>query len=81
MNDDPLKSMTFEAALEQLQIVVKQLESGELSLEQALQHFERGVSLTRSCQERLAAAEQKVEILMKVSADGQAQTQPFGTNR
>lgn len=71
----------FEAALEQLQTIVKKLESGELSLEAALQNFEEGVRLTRHCQEHLAKAEQKVEILMKAGADGQVETQPFPTSR
>lgn len=79
--DEALKSITFETALEELQGVVKKLESGELSLEQALQQFERGVKLTRACQERLVAAEQKVEILMKATADGQVETQPFPASR
>jgi exodeoxyribonuclease VII small subunit len=70
---------TFEAALEQLQQTVKRLESGELSLEQALQFFETGVKLTRVCQERLGAAEQRVELLMKggESADSKPELQPF----
>lgn len=79
--NDQQNSITFETALEQLQFVVKQLESGELSLEHALQAFEKGVSLTRTCQERLVAAEQKVELLMKIGAEGEIQTQPFSTNR
>ena len=67
----------FEAALEQLQTTVKRLESGELSLEQALQCFEEGVRLTRLCQEHLSAAEQKIEVLTKVNAEGQADLQPL----
>ncbi|HUP57749.1 MAG TPA: exodeoxyribonuclease VII small subunit [Bdellovibrionota bacterium] len=72
-------SPSFEAALEQLQQTVKRMESGELSLEQALQHFENGVKLTRLCQDRLATAEQRVELLMKSgdSADGKVELQPF----
>jgi exodeoxyribonuclease VII small subunit len=72
-------STSFEAALEQLQQAVKQMESGELSLEQALQVFETGVRLTRVCQERLSAAEQRVDILMKgtESAEGRPDLQPF----
>jgi len=79
--DEALKTITFETALEELQGVVKKLENGELSLEQALQQFERGIKLTRACQERLIAAEQKVEILMKATADGQVETQMFPTSR
>jgi exodeoxyribonuclease VII small subunit len=68
---------TFEVALEQLQATVKKLETGELSLEDALKNFEEGVKLTRLCQQQLAAAEQRVELLMKANADGTAETQPF----
>jgi exodeoxyribonuclease VII small subunit len=67
---------SFEAALEQLQQTVKRMESGELSLEQALQFFETGVKLTRICQERLSAAEQRVELLMKAD-DSKVELQPF----
>lgn len=54
----------FEKALEQLQLSVKRLESGELSLEDALKCFEEGVKLTRICQEQLKAAEQRIEVLV-----------------
>ena len=69
---------SFEVALEQLQQTVKRLESGELSLEQALHSFEEGVKLTRLCQEHLSAAEQRVELLMKSSGEaGALELQPF----
>ncbi len=73
---------TFEAALEQLQATVKRLESGELSLEHSLKAFEEGVRLTRVCQDHLAAAEQRVEILMKPQSqadDAKPELQPFTT--
>lgn len=66
----------FEQALERLQAVVRQLESGELTLDQALKNFEEGVRLTRTCQEKLTEAEQKVELLLKASASG-VETEPF----
>ncbi|HET8551853.1 MAG TPA: exodeoxyribonuclease VII small subunit [Gammaproteobacteria bacterium] len=62
----------FEAALKELETVVAQLEQGDISLDAALKHFERGVKLTRICQQALSEAEQKVEILLK---DGS--TEPF----
>lgn len=71
----------FEAALEKLQITVKQLESGELSLEQSLKCFEEGVKLTRLCQQHLSAAEQRVEILMKSSQENPVDLQPFPSTR
>ena len=58
----------FETALADLETLVQRMESGELSLEDSLQEFERGVKLTRLCQEALKAAEQRVKLL---SADGQ----------
>lgn len=76
MSESPTAPVSFEAALEQLQAVVKRLESGELSLEQALQQFEEGVRLTRTCQDQLSAAEQKVDLLVKATAAG-VETQPF----
>lgn len=76
-----LNRLPFEASLEELQAVVKRLESGELSLDQALQQFELGVKLTRTCQERLVAAEQKVEQLIKIGADGKVETQSFPSGR
>ena len=67
----------FEAALEQLQLAVKKLESGELSLEQSLRQFEEGVRLTRLCQSHLSVAEQKVDLLIKGASEGQFNVQPF----
>jgi exodeoxyribonuclease VII small subunit len=65
----------FEQALAELENLVARLESGDLPLDVALQTFERGVALTRQCQSALKAAQQKVEILLKRSAD--AGVEPF----
>ncbi len=72
-------SPDFEAALEELETLVEQMEAGDITLEESLQHFERGILLTRTCQEALKAAEQKVEILLQNSADATAQ--PFDAGR
>jgi exodeoxyribonuclease VII small subunit len=53
----------FEAALAELEAIVQRLEQGELSLEESLRQFERGVVLTRSCQKALQQAEQKIRVL------------------
>ncbi|MBY0469836.1 exodeoxyribonuclease VII small subunit [bacterium] len=73
------EKLGFEAALEKLQQTVKSLEGGELNLEVALKRFEEGVHLIRICQEHLAVAEQKVEILTKApsGAGSSPETQPF----
>ncbi len=65
----------LEKSLEELEALLEELESGELTLEGALAHFERGVKLTRQCQKALQEAEQKVEILLKKSP--QADPDPF----
>ncbi len=68
----------FERSLEELEAIVDKLEHGELSLDEALKHFERGVQLTRQCQSALKQAEQKVEILMRKSGDGDSfEAAPF----
>lgn len=55
----------FEAALAELERLVEKMESGEQSLEDALQSFQRGIELTRTCQQALKNAEQRVEKLVK----------------
>jgi exodeoxyribonuclease VII small subunit len=65
----------FERALGDLEATVEQLEHGDLSLEEALKQFERGVALARDCQAALKQAEQKVEILLQKSAT--AAPEPF----
>jgi exodeoxyribonuclease VII small subunit len=61
---------TFEASLNQLETIVKQLEQGDLPLEESLKLFEKGVALSRECRERLNEAERRIEILMK-DTDGE----------
>ncbi len=59
------KSTTvFEDSLEELEQLVEQMEQGDLSLEESLKSFERGVKLTTTCQKALQNAEQKVQILL-----------------
>ncbi|ALP51872.1 exodeoxyribonuclease VII small subunit [Candidatus Tenderia electrophaga] len=58
------KQPDFETALAELEGLVETLEQGDISLEESLKLFERGVTLTRSCQQALQQAEQKVQILM-----------------
>ncbi len=53
----------FESAIKELESLVEQMEQGDISLEQSLENFERGIELTRQCQKALQEAEQKVQIL------------------
>jgi len=63
MSNEPPKS--FEASLEALEQIVKELERGDLPLEKSLELFERGIGLSRQCQERLNQAERRIEILLR----------------
>ena len=70
------KTKTFETQLAALERVVRELERGDLPLEESLKLFEEGVALSRECQKQLEEAEGKVEILLK-KADGKMVAQPF----
>jgi len=59
------KAVNFEQSLGELENLVQSLESGDLTLDQALAAFEKGVKLTRECQQTLNDAEQKIETLIK----------------
>jgi exodeoxyribonuclease VII small subunit len=59
----PSDDQSFEQALAELEKIVKKMEGGELSLEQALATHKRGIELARFCQQRLEAAQQQVKVL------------------
>lgn len=61
----------FEKSLQELEQLVEAMERGDLTLEESLKQFERGIVLTRACQQALAKAEQKVQILTQNSAGGE----------
>jgi len=69
MKEQPARS--FEASLEALEQIVRQLESGDLPLEKSLELFEQGIRLSRECQDRLSQAERRIEVLMR---DNQGRT-------
>jgi exodeoxyribonuclease VII small subunit len=75
MNSKPVKKPDFETALAELEALVSKLESGDLSLDQSLACFKRGVELTRHCQSVLDEAQKNVELLA-TGADGQAGIEP-----
>jgi len=61
--------INFEKALEELEKIVEKLESGNLSLEESLKSFEKGISLTRKCRVHLSEAELKVKKLIEENGD------------
>jgi exodeoxyribonuclease VII small subunit len=69
MPEEKTASPTFEASLEELERIVKELETGDLPLEQSLALFENGMRLSADCKRQLEEAESRVEILMKKGAD------------
>ena len=66
----------FEEAVKELERVVEQLESGELSLEDSLAAFENGVRLVKLCNQKLTEVERKIELLVK-DKDGKLQLMPL----
>lgn len=72
MTDQNEKLPDFENALEELEALVERLESGELSLDQSLKQFQRGIQLTRHCQDVLEQAQQMVEQLSDPENEGSA---------
>jgi len=72
MNEETQDLPDFEKALAELESLVEQLESGDLSLDQSLQQFKRGVELTRHCQGVLEQAQQTVEQLLDPADESSA---------
>jgi exodeoxyribonuclease VII small subunit len=65
MSEQPEPARPFEAGVEELEQIVKQMESGDLPLERALDLFERGMKLSDQCRKQLEEAETRVEMLVR----------------
>ncbi|MEJ6477341.1 MAG: exodeoxyribonuclease VII small subunit [Paracoccaceae bacterium] len=74
MTDQPVKEMSFEDAMRELEGVVGQLERGDVPLEESIKLYERGALLKKRCESKLKEAEEKVA---KLTLDGDGQ--PTGT--
>lgn len=70
------EEIKFEKAMEKLEKIVDDLETGNISLEDALKKYEEGVKLSRICRERLSQAEKKIEMLTR-TLDGGLKKEPF----
>lgn len=68
-------AVTFEASLDELEKVVKELEAGDLPLERSLELFEKGMALSETCRKQLENAETRVEMLIR--KEGKLQPEPF----
>jgi exodeoxyribonuclease VII small subunit len=71
------QNQNFESSLAALEKIVRELERGELPLEKSLELFERGVRLSRECQERLQQAERRIEVLLQ-RGEGEERAGVFG---
>ncbi|HEY1985697.1 MAG TPA: exodeoxyribonuclease VII small subunit [Terracidiphilus sp.] len=71
---------SFEESLKKLEVIVDQLEKGDLALEDSLKLFEEGVGLSAACKKELDEAEGKVQMLIK-QRDGSLKTEPFPTDK
>ena len=76
MTQSDSSNTKFESALEDLELIVEQLETGELSLEDSLTAFEKGVGLVKFCNQKLSEVEKKIELLVK-DKDGKLQLKAF----
>jgi exodeoxyribonuclease VII small subunit len=63
MNAKNIESLNFESAMSELENLVAKIEAGNLSLEESLKEFEKGIKLSRVCQKALTNAEQRVKVL------------------
>lgn len=67
--------MSFESSLEELESLVEKLEKGQLTLDESLGIFERGMKLARVCNQKLSKAERKIEVL--IEENGKLKTESF----
>ncbi|MDD6762120.1 MAG: exodeoxyribonuclease VII small subunit [Clostridiales bacterium] len=72
-----MATKTFEASMAELEEVVAQLETGDISLDDSLKLFEKGIKLAKSCQKKLDEAERRVKILT-ADAEGEMTEEDFG---
>ena len=75
MSAEETQAPDFERALAELEGLVERMEQGELTLEESLRQFERGIELARHCESALRQAEQKVEALVR--RNGETEAVPF----
>ena len=74
-DSDARPAEAFEASLDELERVVKELEAGDLSLERSIELFERGMGLSDACRKQLEEAETRVEMLIR--KEGKIAAEPF----
>lgn len=76
MTVTPIKDLSFEQALEELETIVEKLEAGDAPLEQSISIYQRGAELKAHCETKLKNAQLKVEKIV-LDGQGNAGTEPF----
>jgi exodeoxyribonuclease VII small subunit len=71
-----MAKQTFENAMKRLEAIVQELESGDLTLDEAMKKFQEGIKLSRFCSQKLDETEKKVSILLK-DEEGNVRVEPF----
>lgn len=79
MSEVPSENLNFEMVLAELEKIVRELEDGQIGLEESLAHYEKGVSLLKRCYSQLQQAEQKIVLLKGLDGDNQPVTETFET--
>ena len=77
MSEISLEILTFEQALAELERIVRELENGQIGLEESLACYEKGIGLLKRCYGQLQQAEQRIVLLKGLDVDDQPVTQPF----
>lgn len=72
-----VKELSFEEAMEELESVVRQLETGRIKLDEAVSFYERGMTLKKVCEEKLTAAKAKIDILILDKNNNITGAEPF----
>lgn len=74
----PIEKLSFEAAMTELETIVREMESGKTGLEQSIAAYERGIALRNHCQKRLSEAQMRIAEI-STDANGNLTTKPTGT--
>lgn len=72
-----IENLSFEDALKQLETIVRKLESGQATLEEAISEYEKGAALKKHCESRLNSAKMRIEKIVSVDSGGTPQTEPL----
>jgi len=79
MPGEEKSAVSFESGLQELESIVKEMESGELPLERALELFEKGMRLSEACRKQLEEAETRIEVLVRKG--DKMQPEPFPSDK